>query len=261
MPAYRIVQRLSVDSAAERSALVAGLRAMPASIPPKYFYDVLGCALYGAICELPEYYPTRTERAIFHEYRAEIAKAMGSGGQFVDLGAGDCCKGETLARVRRGKALRRGRHRRRGDQSRARPPRAGLSGRRNAGRHHRLHRGARSRSRSGRPSDDVLLSRLVDRQFHAGGGARVPARHPAALCRSGQRTPDRRRHQERQGAARRRLRRSARRYRGVQSQRAEPRESRARERFRTRCLCPSRLLQWARQAGSKCTSRRGRRKR
>lgn len=95
MPAYRIVQRLSVDSAAERSALVAGLRAMPASIPPKYFYDVLGCALYGAICELPEYYPTRTERAIFNEYRAEIAEAMGSGGQFVDLGAGDCCKGES----------------------------------------------------------------------------------------------------------------------------------------------------------------------
>ncbi len=95
MPAYRIVQRLSVDPAAERTALVAGLRAVPASIPPKYFYDVLGCALYGAICELPEYYPTRTERAIFHQYRAEIAKAMGNGGQFVDLGAGDCCKGES----------------------------------------------------------------------------------------------------------------------------------------------------------------------
>ena len=95
MPGYRIVQRLAVDPAAERSALLAGLRKSPASIPPKYFYDVLGCALYGAICELPEYYPTRTERSIFNERRSEIAGAIGSGGQFVDLGAGDCCKGES----------------------------------------------------------------------------------------------------------------------------------------------------------------------
>ncbi len=73
MPGYRIVHRLAIDPAAERRALVAGLRATPAAISPKYFYDGLGCALYGAICELPEYYPTRTERAIFHEYRAEIA--------------------------------------------------------------------------------------------------------------------------------------------------------------------------------------------
>ncbi len=94
MPGYRLVHRLAVDPVAERRALVEGLRTTPAGIPPKYFYDVLGCALYGAICELPEYYPTRTERAIFHEYRAEIAKAMGRDGQFVDLGAGDCHKGE-----------------------------------------------------------------------------------------------------------------------------------------------------------------------
>ena len=46
VPGYRIVQRLGVDPAAERRALVAGLRASPASIPPKYFYDALGCALY-----------------------------------------------------------------------------------------------------------------------------------------------------------------------------------------------------------------------
>jgi dimethylhistidine N-methyltransferase len=92
---YRIVHRLAVDPEAERRALVAGLRAVPATLAPKYFYDGLGCALYGAICELPEYYPTRTERAIFSEYRAEIARAIGGGVQFVDLGAGDCCKAES----------------------------------------------------------------------------------------------------------------------------------------------------------------------
>ena len=70
----------------------ASLRARPATIPPKYFYDAVGCALYGAICELPEYYPTRTERAIFAQHRAAIARAVGRGGQLVDLGAGDCAK-------------------------------------------------------------------------------------------------------------------------------------------------------------------------
>ena len=83
-----------MDNAAERRALVASLMARPASIAPKYFYDRLGCALYGAICELPEYYPTRTERGIFEAYRPAIAAAIGRGGQFVDLGAGDCCQAD-----------------------------------------------------------------------------------------------------------------------------------------------------------------------
>ena len=42
--------------------------------------------------QLAEYYPTRTERAIFEHYRREIAAAIGRGKQFVDLGAGDCGK-------------------------------------------------------------------------------------------------------------------------------------------------------------------------
>jgi dimethylhistidine N-methyltransferase len=83
---------MRVDSDAERAALVAGLRRTPASIPPKYFYDRLGCALYGAICELPEYYPTRTERAIFTRHRSDIAAAIGRGKPLVDLGAGDAAK-------------------------------------------------------------------------------------------------------------------------------------------------------------------------
>ena len=91
-PAFRIVNRLAIDQVAERVRLVAGLRATYATIEPKYFYDELGCALYAAICQLDEYYPTRTERAIFQGFRSEIAEAVGLGGTLVDMGAGDCCK-------------------------------------------------------------------------------------------------------------------------------------------------------------------------
>ena len=91
---YRIVDRFHEDRARERAQVVAALRASPARVSPKYFYDELGCALYGAICRLPEYYPTRTEIALFQAHREDIAAALGSGRQFVDLGAGDCCKGQ-----------------------------------------------------------------------------------------------------------------------------------------------------------------------
>ncbi len=92
MNAYRIVNKLETNEAEERKRLLSGLLAARASIEPKYFYDELGCALYAAICQLDEYYPTRTERAIFQRYRLEIAEVIGKGGVFVDLGAGDCCK-------------------------------------------------------------------------------------------------------------------------------------------------------------------------
>ena len=89
---YRILDRLHVDHVAEINRLISGLRGNPATIEPKYFYDPLGCAIYAAICQLDEYYPTRTERSIFQQNRLEIAEAVGSGGTFVDLGAGDCGK-------------------------------------------------------------------------------------------------------------------------------------------------------------------------
>src|SRR6185437_16705350 len=87
-----LVDRRSQDRVAELRALVAGLRATPASIAPKYFYDDAGCALFAQICRLPEYYPTRVEAGIFERDRAAIVAAAGPGKQFVDLGAGDCAK-------------------------------------------------------------------------------------------------------------------------------------------------------------------------
>ena len=88
----RIINRTAEDPRSELEDLVAGLMADPATLSPKYFYDELGCALYGAITRLPEYYPTRTEAELFREHRAEIAGVLGTERQFVDLGAGDCCK-------------------------------------------------------------------------------------------------------------------------------------------------------------------------
>ena len=49
-----------------------------ASVSPKFLYDALGSRLFEAICELPEYYPTRTEAAIFARHGAEIARAVGA---------------------------------------------------------------------------------------------------------------------------------------------------------------------------------------
>lgn len=89
MSQLRIIDCLPRDDGVERSALIAGLHASPASIPPKYFYDAQGCALFAAICELDEYYPTRTEQAIFAQYRDSIAQVAGRGRQLIDLGAGD----------------------------------------------------------------------------------------------------------------------------------------------------------------------------
>jgi len=78
----------------------AGLAATPANVPPKFLYDALGSKLFDAITELPEYYPTRTEAAIFNSHSGaiagEIKAAFGRDVQLVDLGAGSCTKAERL---------------------------------------------------------------------------------------------------------------------------------------------------------------------
>jgi len=76
--------------------LLVGLGASEAWIAPKFLYDVLGSKLFEAICELPEYYPTRTEAAIFARHGAEIARAAGIGATLIDLGAGNCAKAAAL---------------------------------------------------------------------------------------------------------------------------------------------------------------------
>src|SRR5688572_918703 len=91
---YQLIDRRDVDASSERASLIAGLMAPRATVSPKYLYDRLGCALFAAICELPEYYPTLSERILFNQYRREMSAAIGGRKQLVDLGAGDCAKGE-----------------------------------------------------------------------------------------------------------------------------------------------------------------------
>jgi len=53
--------------------VVAGLTAKPKSLPPKYFYDLAGSALFDRITQLPEYYPTRCELGILQDNAPAIA--------------------------------------------------------------------------------------------------------------------------------------------------------------------------------------------
>lgn len=76
--------------------LDAGLRLAIPSISPKYLYDALGSSLFEAICELPEYYPTRTEASIFARHGHDIARAVDMGRTLIDLGAGNCVKAANL---------------------------------------------------------------------------------------------------------------------------------------------------------------------
>jgi len=79
-----------------RAEVIAGLQYRPAHTSPKYFYDVLGSKLFEAICELPEYYPTRVEAAIFENNVIDIARSVGRGCTLIDLGAGNCEKAARL---------------------------------------------------------------------------------------------------------------------------------------------------------------------
>ena len=72
-PAFIQLDRL--DDRAQAAEAIAGLNAPRAQVAPKFFYDSLGSRLYEAITETPEYYPTRTEAAIFAAHGPAIARA------------------------------------------------------------------------------------------------------------------------------------------------------------------------------------------
>lgn len=68
--------------------LHAALARAPKAISPKYFYDEAGSRLFERICELPEYYPTRTELALLQAHAADMAAQFGEQVQLVEYGAG-----------------------------------------------------------------------------------------------------------------------------------------------------------------------------
>ncbi|WP_054816191.1 L-histidine N(alpha)-methyltransferase [Nocardia arizonensis] len=82
-------------TAALRSDAERGLTAEPKSLPPKWFYDARGSELFERITELPEYYPTRTERALLERVVGEIARAAHAE-VLVELGAGSAAKTRLL---------------------------------------------------------------------------------------------------------------------------------------------------------------------
>ena len=74
----------------------AGLGADPKRLSPRYFYDALGSALFEAICELPEYYLTRTETEILERYAHEIVTALSGPIELVEFGSGSARKTRLL---------------------------------------------------------------------------------------------------------------------------------------------------------------------
>ena len=76
--------------------VIAGLSSEPRTLLCKYFYDERGAALFQKICELPEYYITRTEIDILDRYRAEIAAHLGPQIDLIGLGTGSGTKTRIL---------------------------------------------------------------------------------------------------------------------------------------------------------------------
>jgi dimethylhistidine N-methyltransferase len=72
--------------------VVAGLRARAKELPCKYFYDQRGSALFERICLLDEYYLTRAELAIMHEFASEMGEQIGRGAMLVEFGSGTSVK-------------------------------------------------------------------------------------------------------------------------------------------------------------------------
>jgi dimethylhistidine N-methyltransferase len=90
-----------VDGEVAAEAL-AGLTATPKTLPPKLFYDDEGVRLFDAITRLPEYYLTRTERALLTRLAPQIAALAPAGAALVEYGASDEGKAAMLLNARPG---------------------------------------------------------------------------------------------------------------------------------------------------------------
>ncbi len=89
MTSLRAARRTLADDALD------GLTRPAKELPPKHFYDARGSELFDRICELPEYYPTRAERAIL-ESRADAIVAATGVRELVELGSGTAAKTRVL---------------------------------------------------------------------------------------------------------------------------------------------------------------------
>ncbi len=83
---------LKPDTGSVLQEVLDGLAAPQKRISPKYFYDEAGSALFEEITRLPEYYPTRTEMALFDTHARAISDQLGQGGALVEYGSGSSLK-------------------------------------------------------------------------------------------------------------------------------------------------------------------------
>ncbi|MEH2139559.1 L-histidine N(alpha)-methyltransferase [Nostoc sp.] len=91
----RLLGATQIVAPSSGSDVVKGLTQTPKSLPPSYFYDDRGSELFEQICDLPEYYLTRTETTILQQYAGEIAKITGPC-ELVELGSGSSTKTRIL---------------------------------------------------------------------------------------------------------------------------------------------------------------------
>jgi len=79
--------------------VIAGLTRKPKRLPPKYFYDSVGSALFERITRLPEYYPTRSELELLNKHAPAIASLFPPGCALVEFGGGSSTKARILLRA------------------------------------------------------------------------------------------------------------------------------------------------------------------
>lgn len=91
-PVRAVFHDLAPAEESFRDSVIDGLSRRRKAIPCRFLYDAHGSALFEAICEQPEYYPTRTETAILAEFAPEIAAAMGPHCELIEFGSGSSRK-------------------------------------------------------------------------------------------------------------------------------------------------------------------------
>lgn len=89
----------STADPAFRADVLAGLAAPHRAVPARWLYDRRGSELFEEITDLPEYYPTRTERTLLERYSGEVAEIAGKGDAVVEFGSGSSAKTPILLRA------------------------------------------------------------------------------------------------------------------------------------------------------------------
>ncbi len=84
------------DLATFRAEVLMGLQSFEKTLPCKYFYDQRGSQLFDRICDLPEYYPTRTEAGIMRDHVGEMAALFGPDCLLIEYGSGSSTKTRIL---------------------------------------------------------------------------------------------------------------------------------------------------------------------